>query len=241
MRLLSVNGWGGFLAIALTFSHFGSVTRADQYEVNVSSLSSKENSGDSSTVTNKLWYANAFTIQAGDKNTAYFNSIFLALDPRDMSDAAGLVVEVYSNDSSQKRNVPKESLATFKYNGSSYPNSDEVKNAGYILADGDFLSLSDAKYWVVVSTEKDVDVKWLKKRQEVPDVTKYASILSEVMKKDVGKDTWNLDSEDRVMMRFAINTPVPEPSTYVLGLIAAGSLAMTGRYHSRRKKALNVT
>ena len=86
-----------------------------------------------------------------------------------------------------------------------------------------------------------MDVKWLKKRQEVPDVTKYASILSEVMKKDVGKDTWNLDSEYRVMMRFAINTPVPEPSTYVLGLIAAGSLAMTGRYHSRRKKALNVT
>ena len=240
MRLLSVNGWGGFLAIALTFSHFGSVTRADQYEVNVSSLSSKENSGDSSTVTNKLWYANAFTIQAGDKNAAYFNSIFLALDPRDMSDA-GLVVEVYSNDSTENRNVPKESLATFKYNGSSYPNSGNVKNAGYILTDGDFLSLSDARYWVVVSTDKDVDVKWLKKRQEVPDVTKYASILSEVMKKDVGKDTWNLDSEDRVMMRFAINTPVPEPSTYVLGLIAAGSLAMTGRYHSRRKKALNVT
>ena len=240
MRLLSVNGWGGFLAIALTFSHFGSVTRADQYEVNVSSLSSKENSGDSSTVTNKLWYANAFTIQAGDKNTAYFNSIFLALDPRDMSDA-GLVVEVYSNDSTENRNVPKESLATFKYNGSSYPNSGNVKNAGYILTDGDFLSLSDARYWVVVSTDKDVDVKWLKKRQEVPDVTKYASILSEVMKKDVGKDTWNLDSEDRVMMRFAINTPVPEPSTYVLGLIAAGSLAMIGRYQSRRKKALNVT
>ena len=158
-----------------------------------------------------------------------------------MSDAAGLVVEVYSNDSSQKRNVPKESLATFKYNGSSYPNSGNVKNAGYILTDGEFLSLSDARYWVVVSTDKYVDVKWLKKRQEVPDVTKYASILSEVMKKDVGKDTWNLDSEDRVMMRFAINTPVPEPSTYVLGLIAAGSLAMTGRYHSRRKKALNVT
>ena len=240
MRLLSLNGWGGFLAIALTFSHFGSVTRADQYEVNVSSLSSKESGGDSSTVTNKLWYANAFTIQAGDKNTAYFNSILLALDPRDMSDAAGLDVEVYSNDSTENRNVPKESLATFKYNGSSYPNSGDVKNAGYILTDGEFLSLSDARYWVVVSTDKDVDVRWLKKRQDVPDVTKYASILSEVMKKDVGKDTWNLDSGGKEMMRFAINTPVPEPSTYVLGLIAAGSLAMTGRYQSLRKKALNV-
>jgi hypothetical protein len=241
MRVISLNGLGSFLAIALTFSHFGAETRADDYEVNVSSLSSKESGGDSSTVTNKLWYANAFTIQAGDKNTAYFNSIFLALDPRDMSDAAGLVVEVYSNDSTKKRNVPKESLGTFKYNGSSYPNSDEVKNAGYILADGDFLSLSDAKYWVVVSTEKDVDVKWLKKQQDVPDVTKYASILSEVMKKDVGKDTWNLDSEDKVMMRFAINTPVPEPSTYVLGMIVAAILALTGRNQSLGKKALNVS
>ena len=97
MRVISLNGLGSFLAIALTFSHFGAETRADDYEVNVSSLSSKESGGDSSTVTNKLWYANAFTIQAGEKNTAYFNSIFLALAPRDMSDAAGLVVEVYSN------------------------------------------------------------------------------------------------------------------------------------------------
>jgi hypothetical protein len=109
------------------------------------------------------------------------------------------------------------------------------------------LELPNAKYWLVVSTneklqEYDLEkVSWFKKSQTTDEVGEFASILPDIKEYNVTTGKWSEVQSGNQMFRFAINNPVPEPSTYVLGLIAAGSLAMTGRYHSRRKKALNVT
>lgn len=238
MRVFSKNNLASFLAIALTFSQFGSVTRAVDFEVDVTSLPDKNSGNENHSVTDKVWYANAFTIQTGVGNRGAFNSIFLALDPKDMANASDLTVEVYSNDSSQNEDIPKESLGLFKYSGTSYPNPENVENSGYLLFGAKQLALPDDKYWVVVSTDQDVSIKWLKKSQIDPEEGKYASILSEVMKKELQNGSWNAEGNGNEMFRFAINNPVPEPSTYVLGAVMAGVLAFVNRYQARQKMAV---
>jgi len=62
----------------------------------------------------------------------------------------------------------------------------------------------------------------------LPDIKKYT----------VSSGKWSSANEGNQMMRFAINNPVPEPSTYVLGAVMTGVLAFVSRYQARQKMAV---
>lgn len=248
MRVFSMNRWASFLAIALTFSQFGAATQAVDV-VDVSSLPPDNASDQQHDVTEKLWYANAFRIEGTTTPEATFNTIFLALDPSDkpsppsIGKANALDVRVYGSDANGDVDYTITGLkGNFVYNPSvTYPGS--VANAAYSY-DNTELVLPNAKYWLVVSANKKLDdyksekVSWLKKSQKTDEVGDFASILPDIKKYTVSSGKWSSANEGNQMMRFAINNPVPEPSTYVLGAVMTGVLTFVSRYQARQKMAV---
>jgi hypothetical protein len=257
MRVFSINSWASFLAIALTFSQFGSVAQAVDF-VNVSSLPPDNASDQQHDIKEKLWYANAFRIEGETPEgaeEAAFNTIFLALDPSDnppppsIDKASALDVSVYGSDENGNVNYTVEGLkGNFLYNPSvTYPVS--VANVAYSYVPKQTetqLVLPNAKYWLVVSTneklqEYDLEkVSWFKKSQttDVSGPNAYASILPDIKEYNVTTGKWSSVNEGNQMFRFAINNPVPEPSTYVLGAVMTGVLTFVSRYQARQKMAV---
>ncbi len=254
MRVFSKSNLACFLAIALTFSQFGSVAQAVDI-VDVSSLPPDNASDQQHDIKEKLWYANAFRIEGtpGGGGAGAFNTIFLALDPSDkppppsLDKASALDVRVYGSDENGNVNFTPGGLkGNFVYNPSvTYPGS--VANVAYRyvpkVAETQ-LELTNAKYWLVVSTneklkEYDLEkVSWFKKSQTTDEVGESASILPDIKEYNVTTGKWSEVQSGNQMFRFAINNPVPEPSTYVLGAVMAGVLAFVNRYQARQKMAV---
>lgn len=244
MRVFSKSNLACFLAIALTFSQFGSVTRA--VDVNVSSLPPANGSNQQHDIKEKLWYANAFTID--NTSNGVINTIFLALDPGDqppppsISKANALDVNVYvSNPDGSVNYTPTGFIGSFSFNNSVSPYPGSVANAPYSY-NGDpnqSISLTADKYWIVVSTNQNLatndKVSWFKKNQATNEVGSYASILPDIREYNVTTGNWSTVNSGNQMMRFAI---VPEPSTYVLGAVMTGVLAFVNRYQARQKMAV---
>lgn len=254
MRVFSKNNLACFLAIALTFSQFGSVAQAVDIEiVNVTSLPPDNGSDQQHDIKAKLWYANAFRIEGTTTPEAAFNTIFLALDPFDnppppsIDKASALDVQVYGSDASGDVDYTVTGLkGNFLYNPSvTYPGS--VANVAYRYDPTGAetqLVLPNAKYWLVVSTnekllEYDLEkVSWFKKSQTTDEVGEFASILPDIKEYNVTTGKWSEVQSGNQMFRFAINNPVPEPSTYVLGAVMTGVLAFVNRYQARQKMAV---
>jgi hypothetical protein len=227
----------GFLGFALYVGCLFSKTYGDDYNVQISSLDSRNSSSINNLVTRNLWYANSFSINTGANNNGVVNSLYIALAPTDFAQSTSLRVSVYDNMSDSRGDMPNNSIGEFVYNSSlTYPGT--VRNAGYELTGG--LKLADAKYWFVVSTDKDVSASWLKMNQRFNMESAYASIMPEIVARDNATGLWNSVSSGDQMMRFAINTPVPEPSTMILGSIVAVCLGLTAYCKSRFKKVRNV-
>ena len=251
MRVFSKNNLACFLAIALTFSQFGSVAQAVDI-VDVTSLPPDNASDQQHDIKEKLWYANAFRIEGKTKPEATFDTIFLALDPFDkpppssIDKAEALDVRVYASDSNGDVDFTDDGLrGSFVYTPDVYyPGT--VQNVAYTFdkKDTDTLILPNAKYWVVVSTNEKLDdyksekVSWFKKSQKTDEVGEFASILPDIKEYNVTSKKWSSANEGNQMFRFAINNPVPEPSTYVLGAVMTGALAFVNRYQARQKKAV---
>lgn len=254
MKVFPKYNWASFLAIALTFSQFGSVTRAVDVDplvkVDVSSLPPGNASDQQHDIKAKLWYANAFRIEGTTTPEAAFNTIFLALDPSDnpplpsIDKASALDVSVYASDENGNVNYTVEGLkGNFLYKPSvTYPGS--VANVAYSYVptgEETQLELPNAKYWLVVSTneklqEYDLEkVSWFKKSQTTDEVGEFASILPDIKEYNVTTGKWSSVNEGNQMFRFAINNPVPEPSTYVLGAVMTGVIAFVNRYKARQK------
>ena len=255
MRVFSKNNLACFLAIALTFSQFGSVAQAVDI-VDVTSLPPDNASDQQHDIKEKLWYANAFRIEGETPEgaeEAAFNTIFLALDPSDnppppsIDKASALDVSVYGSDENGNVNYTVEGLkGNFLYNPSvTYPGS--VANVAYSYVPTGLetqLELPNAKYWLVVSTneklqEYDLEkVSWFKKSQTTDEVGEFASILPDIKEYNVTTGKWSEVQSGNQMFRFAINNPVPEPSTYVLGAVMTGVLDFVNRYQARQKMAV---
>jgi hypothetical protein len=248
MRVFSINSWASFLAIALTFSQFGAATQAVDL-VDVSSLPPDNASDQQHDIKEKLWYANAFTID--NTSNGVFSTIFLALDPGDkppppsISKANALDVNVYGSNPDGSVNYTTSGLkGSFSYNNSVSPYPGSVANAPYSF-NGDpnqSISLPNDKYWIVVSTNQNLatndKVSWFKKNQTTDEVGLFASILPDIREYNVTTGNWSTANSGNQMMRFAINVPVPEPSTYVLGAVMTGVLAFVSRYQARQKMAV---
>ncbi len=247
MRVFSKNNLACFLAIALTFSQFGSVTRAADV-VDVSSLPPNIPADPFHDIKLDSWYANAFTINSA---SGKFSTIFLALDPSDnppppsIDKAASLDVNVYaSNPDGSVNYTPMGFRGEFLYNPVVGPYPGTVANAPYSLkhVSNQDLELSAGKYWIVVSANGNLasndSVSWLKKNQNTNVNGSYASILPDIRQYNVTNGSWSEVQSGSQMMRFAINNPVPEPSTYVLGAVMAGVLAFVNRYQARQKMAV---
>lgn len=248
MRVFSQIGRASLLAIALTFSQFGSVTQAVDL-VDVSSLPPGNGSDQQHDIKADLWYANAFTID--NTTSGKFNTIFLALDPADnppptsISKAIALDVNVYaSNPDGSVNYTPTGFKGSFSFNNSVSPYPGSVANAPYSY-NGDpnqSLTLGADKYWIVVSANGNLasndSVSWFKKNQTTNEVGSFASILPDIREYNVNTGAWSTVNSGNQMMRFAINIPVPEPSTYVMSVIVAGALGLAGRYQARNKKAM---
>jgi len=246
MRVFSINRWASFLAIALTFSQFGSVAQAVDV-VNVSSLPPDNASDQQHDIKANLWYANAFEITTSE---ATFSTIFLALDPFDkppppsIDKANALDVRVYKSDPNGDVDFTENGrLGSFVYTpGVSYDSP--VQNVAYTYDQSDPLILNNAKYWIVVSTNENLNdynlekVSWFKKSQKTDEVGEFASILPDIKEYNVTTGKWSSVNEGNQMFRFAINNPVPEPSTYVLGAVMTGVLAFVSRYQARQKMAV---
>ena len=248
MRVFSKRNLACFLAIALTFSQFGSVAQAVDI-VDVTSLPPDNASDQQHDIKEKLWYANAFRIEGTTSEGAAFDTIFLALDPSDkpsppsIDKASALDVRVYGSDTNGDVDYTTTGLkGNFVYNPSvTYPGS--VANVAYRY-DKTELVLPNAKYWVFVSTNEKLDdyksekVSWFKKSQKTDEVGEFASILPDIKEYNVTTGKWSSVNEGNQMFRFAINNPVPEPSTYVLGAVMTGVLAFVNRYQARQKMAV---
>ena len=256
MRVFSKNNVASFLAIALTFSQFGSVTRAVDL-VDVSSLQPDNSSDQQHDIKANLWYANAFTID--NTSAGVFNTIFLALDPSDkppppsIDKAEALDVKIYaSNPDGSVNYTPLGFKGAFSYNPSvtpyysNKPGDVQVANAPYSYNGNptQTISLPADRYWIVVSTNEKLNdytlqkVSWFKKSQKTNEVGDFGSILPDIKEYNVTTQKWSSVNEGNQMFRFAINIPVPEPSTYVLGAVMTGLLAFVNRYQTRQKMAV---